>query len=87
MSVRVLHNAIPNLEQRELITDTVLQGIGKRAGDWTASIHVEGETWQLAIDGPDQFHWTQSFTGRDQHRANHILGQIRAALPSLIATP
>lgn len=85
MAVRVLHNAIPNLEQRELITDTVLQGIGNRPGDWTASIHVEQDTWTVAIDGPADFHWQNTFTGRDQHRATNILQHIRGALPALAA--
>ena len=82
MSVRVFSNTIPDSETKELITDTVLQGVGvARPGNWRASIAADAEDWHIVIDGPDNFHWDQHFHGPHEHRPDFILDRIRQVLP------
>jgi len=81
MSVRV-SSTIPDEETKELITDTVLQGIGMaRPGDWRASIAATGPDWHITIDGPNAFHWDRHFAGPHEHRPDFILDQLREVFP------
>ncbi len=84
MSVHVSSNTIPDSETQELITDTVLQGIGvARPGNWRASIEAAGPDWHITIDGPENFHWDRHFRGPHEHRPDVILHSIREVLPAV----
>ena len=80
MPLKVITNELPRSVRRSVAETIEAETIDAR-GEWTASMKPapNNNAWDVEVTGPDRFHWSRRFSGKD--RDGEVIAEaIRSAV-------